>query len=238
MTATTLLVTSVGTARAVVPTPNQNYVTYLYNVVLDRTPAADEVNYWAGILDGGAPTSAVANAFWASTDGRNVQITNYYDQFLGRAADAGGAAYFRSLYNAGYTTHDIIAVFLGSPEGYADAGGTPATFVNALYDTFASHAPAAAEVNYWVGVVNTYGPTFAARIFLQNQEPIVALVADTYGDNCCFNITNVINDALFRSPQLIEAQFWSESISRGSFSLDQFIVYVLASAEAYDDANH
>lgn len=68
----------------------EDLVVALYDVVLRRTPSADEVGYWTGRIDGGANPVIVARGFLGSHEARALDVRLAYEGFLGRAVDAGG----------------------------------------------------------------------------------------------------------------------------------------------------
>jgi hypothetical protein len=78
----------------------------------------------------------------------------YYEGFLRRAADPGGLASWVGLLNAGGSDQSVVEGIMGSPEFYADAGGTPSGFVTALYTDLLGRAADPGGLASWVGQLN------------------------------------------------------------------------------------
>jgi hypothetical protein len=104
---------------------DRGFVTALYQDLLGRSPQASEVNGWLG---GGAiaDRGAMAHAFAFSHE-HHLQVvaasTGWYQHYLNRPADGGGAQYWASNLDQG--THDEVGVayFTSTDEYYAKAAG-------------------------------------------------------------------------------------------------------------------
>ncbi|HQU44122.1 MAG TPA: DUF4214 domain-containing protein, partial [Pirellulales bacterium] len=70
------------------------FVSNLYNVLLGRLPTGPEFSYWVGQLNGGVTPQEAASIFVASTEYREIAINDLYEQYLHRAADADGMAFW------------------------------------------------------------------------------------------------------------------------------------------------
>ena len=111
--------TSTDEAYAVAGGTNDDYVNYLYGVILDRSPSGDEVTYWSGLLTSGAMTRyQVASAFVYSNERLALIVGDFYGEYLGRAPDAGGAAFWSSVLQSSGVRAATIP-FISSPEAYA-----------------------------------------------------------------------------------------------------------------------
>ncbi|MEY2570414.1 MAG: hypothetical protein QOE63_764 [Acidimicrobiaceae bacterium] len=98
---------------------NDNYVEYLYNVILDRSASDADISYWADLISNGTTTRAgVASLFVHSTEFAAMVVDGSYLDFLGRPADAGGLAYWTSFTLEHGFRMTYIAL-IGSAEGYA-----------------------------------------------------------------------------------------------------------------------
>jgi hypothetical protein len=80
--------------RVTTGTPDQRFITEVYQVLFARAPRADELTYWTNLLQGQSRTQAVLQ-FLQSPQFRTDVITALYNQFLGRNPDNGGLAFWR-----------------------------------------------------------------------------------------------------------------------------------------------
>jgi hypothetical protein len=125
------------------------FVCALYSDLLKRAPDAGGLAYWEAQLAGGTSQSQVVLDMLTSAEYRNALVENYYKTFLGRAADPGGLSFFDGELSQGASDQSVMEGILGSPEFYADSGGTPGGFVNALYEHLLGRSPDAAGLSYW-----------------------------------------------------------------------------------------
>ncbi len=106
-------------------------VAQLYVAMFGRAPDAEGLNYWAGLRDSGKSIVQVADMMFGTTPARayfpaglsNQQIVaSFYENVLGRTADAGGLAYWTGKFGAvGATPGSVIAEMIGVIANY---GGT------------------------------------------------------------------------------------------------------------------
>lgn len=97
------------------------WLTSLYNEVLRRAPADQELQYWLNQLAAGTSAYLVAEAIVTSAESRMRMIDSYFGAFLNRVADASGEAFWQSRLSTGECDASSTAVeFLGSKE-YRDA---------------------------------------------------------------------------------------------------------------------
>jgi hypothetical protein len=93
-------------------TPDQRFITEVYQVLFGRAPRADEITYWTNLLQGQTRTQAVMQ-FFQSPEFRTDVITALYNQFLGRDPENGGLTFWR---NSNLTLKDIRQGILSSGE--------------------------------------------------------------------------------------------------------------------------
>jgi hypothetical protein len=102
---------------------NDQYVTYLYKVVLDRAPDSGGFNGWVNALNTNALTSwQVALDFLDSQEYQTDEVTSYYQDFLGRAPDPGGLTGWVNDLAGGASDESVKASFLSSTEFWNDLG--------------------------------------------------------------------------------------------------------------------
>jgi parallel beta-helix repeat protein len=122
-------------------TPNQRFVSELYEDLLGRPVDAAGLAHWSGLLDQGTPRQQVVSAIENSTEYRNTQVQAIYTHYLHRSADTQGLAGFVSVLQHGGTVEQVIAFVAGSPEYYQRAGGTNDVFLKAIYADVLNRAP-------------------------------------------------------------------------------------------------
>jgi hypothetical protein len=132
-------------------TPTERYVIGVYDLLFHRSPDAGGLASWSAALERGTPRSAVADAITSSPEYRSTLIRGAYAAFLGRSADAGGLASWLGAMTRGMTIQQMEGGFISSDEYWAQAGGTSAAWVSALYRDVLDRPASAAEVGYWAG---------------------------------------------------------------------------------------
>ncbi|HEV3024010.1 MAG TPA: DUF4214 domain-containing protein, partial [Pirellulales bacterium] len=109
---------------------NTLWVTLLYNQIHNRAPDSGGLNYWVGQLQSGAMTQQqVVSAFLATNTYRDIVITSYYNQYLGRPPSTGSSSdmsYWEGQLAAGVTQLSMQETLVGSAE-YLGNPAAPAT---------------------------------------------------------------------------------------------------------------
>jgi hypothetical protein len=144
------------TAPAPPPTPtgcalggqsqDSAFLCQLYEDLLGRSPDPSAQATWSAALEGGASRAEVARDILASAEYRHDLVAGYYQAYLGRAADPAGLAYWTGQLNSGASNQSVLAGLLGSAEYYSRTGGTPATFVDALYQALLGRTATATDL--------------------------------------------------------------------------------------------
>lgn len=152
----------------------KGFVFRLYKNVLNRTPAASEVDYWANQLTSGKKNGAeVAEGFIHSTELKNRKLSDtayvemMYQTFLNRRSDASGRNYWLNLMNKGMSRDYVFKGFVNSTEfqkicgQYGIKSGTVALteardqnegvtmFIARCYDKFLGRKGEPDGLNYW-----------------------------------------------------------------------------------------
>lgn len=157
-------------------TSNEEFVTTLYNVFLNRQPDAAGMADWVGQLEAGATReqvfAGVANSReffnlcvgYGITAGHYVQgvdntrqqninafVARLYGICLGRIGDYDGqASWVRQLINGENSGAGVGYGFFFSPEAQARFGGVPENYVTTMYEVFLGRTPDQAGYNSWV----------------------------------------------------------------------------------------
>jgi hypothetical protein len=118
---------------------NGLYVTEMYRDLLQRDPDTASLNAWENALDSGTLQGGdIAHDILTSAEYKENIVQNVYSQYLGRAADPSGMAYFTNLLASGAAPEDVAAYIAGSPEYLQQhTQGTMQSFLQSFYqDTF------------------------------------------------------------------------------------------------------
>ncbi len=102
-----------------------DYITGLYNDVLNRQPDPAEVQVWVGAAAAGATQGQIALAFLTSPEAHTDLLNSYYSEFLHRQPDPAGSAFFLNELATGFATPQSVAeTILASDEFFALASGS------------------------------------------------------------------------------------------------------------------
>lgn len=103
-------------------TPNEQYVTSLYESILGREPEPAGLAFWSGLLDKGVTRAAAVDAVWNSTEHLSNLVKADYQAILGRQADPAGVAWWVAQMHSGATDTDVQRALYGSDEFYRGHG--------------------------------------------------------------------------------------------------------------------
>ena len=128
------------------------YVNSVYVDLFGRDAERAGLDHWATLLFfRHQPRVSVANAITGSEEFRSTLIADLYASYLGREPDAAGLRFWLDKMAAGWTVAQIGSGFIASDEYYAQAGSTPAGWVQQLYGDVLGRGAAPDEVAFWVG---------------------------------------------------------------------------------------
>ena len=137
---------------------NATFVQALYHDLLGRTAGAQEVAAWVQAL-ATMSRAAVAAGFLNSNEYRTSLLAGWYQQYLGRALDAGGRASWLAQMRGGTSWEQDQAALLTSAEFQARvnglAGDPNQSFIAGLYLRVLGRSASSADLAFWVGVLNT-----------------------------------------------------------------------------------
>jgi hypothetical protein len=120
---------------------------------MGRAPTANELQSWAGQLDGGLTRDAFVSSLDHSDEYYATIIRPAYATYLGREADAAGINHWTNKMRAGLTDERLEAQFIGSDEFYANAGGTDQGWIDALYLRLLGRPADAAGEAHWLAAL-------------------------------------------------------------------------------------
>ncbi|HEV3340686.1 MAG TPA: DUF4214 domain-containing protein, partial [Pirellulales bacterium] len=118
-------------------TPDQRYIQEIYRDVFGRLAEQQGLDFWVAELTQGVSRGQVAHQMVQVASFEEFQhdtVTALYEQYLGRAPDAGGLAYWSAyLYHSG-TIEAMSQALVSSPEYWQmRSGGTVSGFLSALF---------------------------------------------------------------------------------------------------------
>jgi uncharacterized repeat protein (TIGR01451 family) len=162
----------------------QTFVQNLYRELLGREPDATGSAFWVNYLqqhDNAAGRLQVISGFMNSEEYKEHYITTLYQVLLGRGPDAGGLQYWAGQmgnpgtpggHSGSSDEKIIVSQFIGSDEFYADAGGTPQGFAQALYQDLLGRTGEASGVAAWAALAQAQPNHRDAvvRFFLSTPE--------------------------------------------------------------------
>lgn len=160
---TDTLTSKIGVIHNVLDTKHE-YVEAIFEAALARQATSKDLDYWVNVLDKNGSAS-VANSIQRSTEARTVLVKDWYQTYLGRAADSGGLNYMLKLMVVNkYTEEQALAQLLASPEYYdhaADLVGAQrpldASLVRALFLQLLGRFASDSDLTYWKSQLTAVG---------------------------------------------------------------------------------
>jgi uncharacterized repeat protein (TIGR01451 family) len=130
------------------------FVQAAYQQILGRSPSSsDEANAINALSSGMLSRQGLTAALTHSAEFYDRLVERDYEHYLGRNADSAGLLHWQQALQNGLTDEQLEAVFMGSPEYYAHAGGTDKAWVDHMYFDLLGRAPDAAGESHWVGAL-------------------------------------------------------------------------------------
>jgi streptogramin lyase len=127
------------------------WITAMYQNLLNRTPAQQEVNGWVTALNNGQMPSDIAYLFAASPEREGIRVRADYQNYLGRTPNEtevnGWVAAFESRT---FTNEDVVAEFVASPEYFQRHYNNVADWLFSAYHDILGRTPDAAGYAAWL----------------------------------------------------------------------------------------
>ncbi len=142
-----------GSPPASALTPNEKFVTHVFEDFLRRQPASNEVLFWTTFLGGGGSRVAVLDSVMGTTEFRTNWVHGVYFQYLRRTATSSELSSALSALSGGnYLGTEVTA--LASTEFFVARDSDNVVFVEALYPLLLDREADAGGLSYWVGRLN------------------------------------------------------------------------------------
>jgi hypothetical protein len=198
------------------------FVDTLYADLLGRHAEQAGLNSWLGVLQTRGQ-AAVVQGILGSPEYRGLEVTNYYQTFLGRTPSAAEVAGWVSVFQAGATEQQVIVDFVTSPEFQALHPSND-SFVTALYQDVLGHAPSPDAQAAWVNQLNMGESRAQVALTILNSSEDQGDVVSAYYDAF-----------LHRIPSSMEVAGWLNFLAASNDRLDAVAVGILTSTEFHQD---
>lgn len=162
-------------------TPEEQFVTQVFQDVLNRAVDPQGLAAWSQLVRQGTVRGQIVQAIQESEEGRTLVVQSAYQRFLRRQADAGGLRAFVTFLSNGGTSAQLHAALVASPEYYQLQGGsTDRGWLSAAYRDVFNRAPeAAGQAAHLAGLAES-GRQRIADIIFASSEHRSNLVRDLY----------------------------------------------------------
>ena len=134
---------------------NSEFVSALFQTVLDRIADTISVQYFTQEIAGGVSRSTVAEQVLGSPDDMVPQVRSIYETVLNRDFDSEGISYFGAILLNGGTPEQVVLQLATSPEFVAAANGDVGqVFVTQVYQALLGRAPESAVLTSLAGAID------------------------------------------------------------------------------------
>lgn len=221
----------------------------LYDTILDRAPDPLGLEIYVDRIERGQSLASVAGEFVASAEFQaatgslsNAQFVDYvYRQALGRAPDAGGAAFYAQRLDQGLSRGAFTVELSESAE---HRGLTAAMAANGYFDTDSRYQSVALLYDSFLGrLPDEGGITFYAEQLKAGTLSVSQVAADfagsaefraaTQGKSNAELVDYVYRNTLDRAPDPGGAAFYTDRLNQG-FGVADFVAEVGLSQEHYN----
>jgi hypothetical protein len=174
-------------------------------------------------MQAGASDSAVAQGVWNSPEHRGQQVTQFYEEFLGRAPDAAGKQFWINAFLSwGNEQLETIGFLTATPE-FMNLHSGDTNFVDALYNDVNARPADTTGATYWENQLSGgQTPVHAATSFVFGQEASTDLVDAFYAD------------FLHRAPDSASLQMYVNALTANTMTADEVAIQILSSTEYFD----
>jgi hypothetical protein len=201
-----------------------HYISGLYATLLGRSAEDASLEYWIGLLHGGATRQQVVQGIWDSPEHRGREVDQFYATYLHRAADAAGRALWVNALLGGASEADVALGFLTSPE-YQQSHADTTSYLLGLYADVLGRTADPAGLEVWQA---------AARSGLSLTQIAAEFLGSLEAD--ARRLDSYYRDYLGRTGEAAETQAWLNVLQSGQLSPAQVAQAFLASDEYFSGA--
>lgn len=162
--------------------PYSRFVQCVFQDILGRTPTLSAATDWVAQLCSGASAMTLATCLLHSQENRERQIEQNYLKLLGRTPNADGLSFWTNLLTSGKKQEEVLAAMVSSSEYFTKNGSTNDGYIRALYIDLIGRRASEAEVDSWVGLLNSESATRLAIAydFLSGEEYRLNLINEWF----------------------------------------------------------
>lgn len=208
----------VGAQDGEVPRPRDRAWTRAFFVdVLDREPTASEEQGVAELLYLNARSKVARQLVWG-VENLEQEVTELYQEALGRAPEPEARHFWVERLRTGYPLREVVARVQGSREFFFRVSdGTFDAWYENHYQILLGRSITQAEREYWESVFSAKGPVGVVRRIYESGESRRRRVAEVY------------DDVLGRTPSGPDLTFWVQQ------AMDDIVfVHRLVLTDEYD----
>lgn len=136
------------------PPAAESIVTAAYEGLLGRSPEPEGLDYWTGLIAGGARPGDVVRVIGDSDEHRRHQVRQRYVQILDRPPDPAGLAYWSASIIDRLSATSLTTEIFASEEFFQRSGASHPGYVDALYRRLLGRAAEPAGLDYWTGLLD------------------------------------------------------------------------------------
>jgi hypothetical protein len=178
--------------RVVLSAAGTDFVTALFNDILNRAPNQTGLDNFNSLLHHGASPESVAASIWDSPEHRGIQVDGFYQTFLHRAADPDGRQMWIDTMVAGVPEETVVLDFVTSAE-YVQNNPLGQAYVDALYHDVLGRDSDFSGLMSWSSQIaipplidptggHTLSDTVVASAFINSHERHLHLVDSYYAN--------------------------------------------------------
>ncbi len=151
-------------------TPASPFVAAMFEAILQRPADPSGLALFSSEMNAGASAGMIVQQIWTSAEHRQIEIDQYYQQYLHRAVDTFGAIWWQQQFSNGSNEAQVQETMLSSPE-YAQEHPANSLFIEGIYQDVLNRSLAAGEEIYWENQMQTGATrTEVAVAIVQSNE--------------------------------------------------------------------
>jgi hypothetical protein len=198
---------------------NAAYIEQVFQDILQRPADASGLTWWVTQLAAGTPRSKVVSSIDHTSEYDAIDvIAPGYAKFLGRSPDASGLSYWTGQLQAGMTDAQFAAQLAASPEFFARAGGSDASWISALYQAFLGRPTDEQGNSFWV-----------AQLAAGKTRGDVANALATSGEGLSQQVADDYLRYLDRTADPTGLSYWVQQLKLGATNEDLLTNFVASS---------
>lgn len=214
------IIVILGSAQHALADANGNYITLVYEDLLQAPPSPGDLTTWDSFLTGGGTRFNFVTSVEAKPAYLDLLIEQQYSHYLKRSPTPTELSNLQSAMSSGLTVEQMQSSILGTPEFLTDSGGTNLGFVDAMYPDVLNRPPTSGELTGWESILGSGG---------QRSDAAFVLLSGTEYEQDF--VTGAYQQFLRRAPLTSELNFYVTDMSGGA--TDQTIIADLLSTDEY-----